>query len=287
MPIGRCLPIAGLLAAAMPAAAQTPAADLLAKAHAAFEQNRLQESHWNWTTTQNHSLLDGNGREVRQLPSVTVESVIRQDGTRCVAVTSWGDGVPPYKMNEDADTRCGGQDPIEPPLRVEALLQSGRAKQLDGTTIALLHDRARVHDQRPEVRCTASIEGTVHLDPATYFPVRIEGKIVDTGCQSDTWSELHYGGDPVRTPSKRGLFKGTSFRLEFALQADKYGNPANSYWISTAQHWNRPFGEIAGIIYFNRRFAVNVRNAAWVTDTKTTAQEFGVQSQTRFDTIPK
>ncbi len=280
------LVLAGWIAAVVPARAQT-AAELLAKARAAFEQNRRLESHWNWTTSQTHVLLGAGGKELRQLPAVVVESVIRSDGRRCNAVVSWGDGVPPYKVNEDPDVRCGGQDPVDPPLRIEALLAAVNTKLIDNTTIAIRRDRALTHDSRPEVRCTASVEGKVRLDPATNFPVLLEGKLVDSGCESDTWAELHYNGDPVKMPSRRGLFRGTSFRLEFALQPDKYGNAANSYWICTEQHWERPFNQIAGIIYFNRRFEVDVKNASWVTDSHTTAQEFGVQSLTHFEIIPK
>jgi hypothetical protein len=287
MTAGRLYAFAGLLAAAVPAMAQPAAADLLEKAQAAFDRNREQEPHWNWTTIQNHTVTDRAGHILRRLPDVMVESVIRQDGRRCNAVLSWGDGVAPYKLNEDADVRCGGQDPVEPPLRVESLLRSLKVKLVDSYTIAIRHDKARVHDSRPEVRCTASVEGTVQLDPATYFPVHLEGTLVDTGCEGDTWAELHYGGEPVKLTSHRGLLKGTSFRLDFALQRDKYGNPANSYWIPTGQHWNRPFPEAAGVVYYNRRFEVNLRNAAWVTDSRTAAQEFGVQSLTRFDTVPK
>ena len=279
--------LAGLLLAALPAIAQPSAAELLASARAAFESNRRQESHWNWTTEQTHALLDRSGRTVRQLPAVTVESVIRQDGRRCNAVVSWGDGVAPYKLNEDADTRCSGQDPVDPPLRVESLLESAKIQLVDRFTIAIHHDKALVGDSRPEVRCTASVEGKVRLDPATLFPIHLEGKLVDTGCEGETWTELHYGDQPVKMPSRRGLFKGTSFRMEYALQPDKYGKPENSYWISTEQHWDRPFSFIVGIIYFNRRFEVNQKSAAWVTDSRTVAQEFGVQTNTHFDTIPK
>ncbi|MDR3700508.1 MAG: hypothetical protein P4L56_12770 [Candidatus Sulfopaludibacter sp.] len=287
MTAGRLYALAGLLATAVPAIAQPSAADLLEKARAALDRNHEQEPHWNWTTIQNHTLTDRAGHTLRRLPDVTVESVIRQDGRRCNAVLSWGDGVAPYKLNEDADVRCSGQDPVEPPLRVESLLRSLKVKLVDSYTIAIRHDKARVHDPRPEVRCTASVEGTVRLDPATFFPVHLEGTLVDTGCEGETWAELHYGGDPVKMMSHRGLLKGTSFRLEFALQPDKYGHPANSYWISTGQHWNRPFTEAAGVVYNNRRFEVNLKNASWVTDSRTTAQEFGVQSLTRFDTVPK
>jgi hypothetical protein len=71
---------------------ETPAA-LLAKAAAAFERNFNQEKHWSWTTTEHRAVSGRDGQVLQPLPSVTVESVIRSDGRRCIAVLSWGDGV--------------------------------------------------------------------------------------------------------------------------------------------------------------------------------------------------
>ncbi len=288
MPIRRCFPLAGFLLAAVPAIAQGPsAADLLAKAQAAFGRNHEQEKHWNWTTTQSQAVLNSSGREQQRLPDVTVESVIRQDGRRCNAVLSWGDGVAPYKLNEDADARCSGQDPVEPPLRIEELLKSAKASLVDGVTVAIHHDKARVQAVAPEVRCTASVEATIRLDPATSFPMHLEGKLVDSGCESQTWTELHYGEQSLTRPIPRALSKGTTFRIEFVLHPDRYGNASNSYWISTEQHWNAPISSAGGIVCFNRRFALTpvVKNGFLVREMRTTAQEFGAQSH--LDTVPK
>lgn len=290
MPIRRCLLLAGFLLAAVPAIAQGPSAtDLLAKAQAAVDRNREQEKHWNWTTTQTQAVLNSSGREQQRLPDVTVESVIRQDGRRCNAVLAWGDGVAPYKLNEDADARCSGQDPVEPPLRLEELLKSGKASLVDPVTVAIHHDRARVRAAAPEVRCTASVEATIRFDPVTSFPTHVEGRLVDSGCESVTWAELHYGEQSLMRPIPRALFKGTTFRLEFALQPDRYGNAANSYWISTEQHWSAPIASAGGIVCFNRRFALTpvVKNGFMVREMRTTAQEFVVKSLTHFDSVPK
>jgi hypothetical protein len=280
----------GLLLAAIPAIGQVPsAADLLAKAQSAFDRNLAQEKHWNWTTTQIHTVLDGSGRELLRLPDVTVESVIRQDGRRCNAVLSWGDGVAPYKLNEDADARCRGQDPVEPPLRVASLLQSAKASLAGDATIAIHHDKAHVHDAAPEARCTASVEATIRLDPATFFPMYLEGQLVDSGCESDTVVELHYEDQPVTRTTRRALFKDTTFRIAFTRQPDKSGDPSKSYWISTEQHWTKPIQNAAGIIVFNRRFDLQpvAKSRVIVEESRTTAQEFGAHSLTRFDTIPK
>lgn len=282
-----------LLASVSGTAHAQTAGELLAKARAALEENGKREPHWNWTSTESTVVLNGSGREQQRLPVVTVESVIRKDGRRCNAVLSWGDGVPPYKLNEDADARCSGQDPVEPPLSVRSLLNSANAALLDTSgdfyLIAIHQDKARLRDAQHEVRCTASVQGVIKLDRATMFPMHVEGKLVDSGCESSTPAELHYGEEPITKPVPRALFKGTTFRMDFSLQQDRYGNPANSYWISTSQHWNGPVGKAAGVIVHNRRFALIpvLKSGFLIKDIETTAQEFGVQSSTRFDSIPK
>src|SRR5579871_3977202 len=146
-----------LLLIVRPVAAQRlSAVDLLAKAREAFQRNIEHQDHWNWTTTENRVVVDRTGHAVQNLPWVTVESVIRKDGRRCNAVLAWGDGVEPYKLNEDADARCAGQEPTEPPFRVESLLQSAKVKLGPGAPAALTllveHDKSRVHDPQHDVR---------------------------------------------------------------------------------------------------------------------------------------
>src|SRR5690348_8462523 len=60
--------------------AQTESASaVMAKAAAAVERNLLQEKHWNWTTVENRRMVAADGHVLEELPSVTVESVIRAD----------------------------------------------------------------------------------------------------------------------------------------------------------------------------------------------------------------
>ena len=283
-----------LLLAAAPVLAQVPTAEhLLAKARAALEENGKREKHWNWTSTESTVVQNSSHAEVKRLPKVTVESVIRKDGSRCTAVLSWGDGTEPYKLSEDADARCAGQDPVAAPLSVDALLSSAKAKiiELSDTyyQVVVLHDRGRVHDPRPDVRCTASVEAIVKIDRATWFPVHLEGTVMDSGCESETTAEIHYGEQQLSERSKRALFKGTTFQMDFTLQQDKYGNPANSYWICAAQHWSAPVSKAGAVVSHNRRIPLNpvLRSGFLVKDIQTAAQEFGVQSSTRFDSIPK
>ena len=42
----------------------------------------------------------------------------------------------------------------------------------------------------------------------------------------------------TRQPMVSQFRKGASFRVVYALQKDKFDNPANSFWISTEQHYD-------------------------------------------------
>jgi hypothetical protein len=205
-----------LLAAAIAHAEGDTAVGLMAKAAAAYERNLRQEKHWNWYTTENRVVAGGDGRVLNRLPDVVVESVIRNDGRRCVAVSSWGDGVEPYALSADAETRCGDQEQMRSPLRLESLLRSRRVKLLsrsaDAITLAIQVNRALLHDSDQDVRCTASTQATVKLDPATWFPLHVEGEIVESGCEGKTTPQLHYGQEHRQGPAQRLLRKGTSFR---------------------------------------------------------------------------
>ena len=287
----RIIPL--LLAAAANAQADT-AAGVMAKAAAAYESNLLQEKHWNWTTTENRVVMGRDGRVLNRLPDVVVESVIRSDGRRCVAVLSWGDGVEPYAISADADTRCGDQEQIRSPLRLDSLLRSRRVKMAtrsaDAVTLAIQANKALLHDTDLDVRCTASVQATVKLDPVTWFPLQVEGEIVESGCEGETTPQLRYGEEPRLGAARRLLRKGTSFRLDYALEADKFGHPENTFWISVAQHWSRPFLDHSGaVIFWNRRFDLdpNISGRRMILDTRTIAREFGADSQMRLDTVPK
>jgi hypothetical protein len=287
----RLIPL--LLAAAAHAQVET-GAGLMAKAAAAYERNLLQEKHWNWTTTESRTVVGRDGRVLDRLPEVVVESVIRGDQRRCVAVLSWGDGVEPFALRADADTRCGDQEQMRSPLRLESLLRSRRVKMIslstEVITLAIQPNKALLHDSDQDVRCTASVQATVKLDPATWFPLHVEGEIVESGCEGETTPQLHYGDESRDRPARRLLRKGTSFRLDFALQADKFRHPENSFWICEAQHWSRPFLDHSGaVIFWNRRFDLdpNISGRKMILDTRTIAREFGTDSQMHFETVPK
>jgi hypothetical protein len=285
--------LAFLLAAAIPSAcaADSQASAALAKAVAAFESNLAKQKHWNWTITETRGLLDKSGKSVVAFPPVTSESVIRSNGRRCNAVTAWGDGREPYMKDADADERCQAYDALGTPFDVAILLKSANARlqPRTGSTIAIavLPDKTKLHAPEYAIRCAASIKATIELDPAGYFPVSIEGEVAESGCDSTFVPVVHYE-TASRQPMVGQFRKGAAFLVKYALQKDRFENPENSYWISVTQHYLQPWNSEAKLLYYwGRQFRVFPNHATHlVKDVKTTAQEFGVGSQLRFDKEP-
>ena len=269
-------------------AADSGAAGLLAKALAAFQGNSANQKHWNWKISETRALADKSGTTVHVFPSVTSESVIRSDGRRCNAVTAWGDGRPPYLKDADADERCQAYDALGTPFDVAFLLKSVNAAIIRQTpsaiTLSVLPDKSRLKSARFDERCAASIKAAIDLDPATLFPVRIEGEVVESGCDGQFIPVLH-DGSVSRQPVTSQFRKGATFRVTYALQRDKFDNPANSYWITVTQHYSQPWNRESRLLYYwGREFRVPPNNGArLVKDITTAAQEFGAGSTLRFD----
>jgi hypothetical protein len=269
------------------AAAAQDAPELMAKARAAFLENRSQERYWIWTTTTTRSILDKSGKTLETLPSVTVESPIRSDGRRCNAVVAWGDGVEPYLKNAAAEERCKVEEEAPPVIRMEAVLESGHASVQARTnseiTLAIHPD-----NQAREARCEGSLEGTIGLDPETYFPKRVDLRVVTDGCaQKVSQFEEHYGGSTVKAAG--GYLKGTQIRFEYALQKDKSGSASCDFWIAAHRRAVQPFPKnITGILISGRRFKLSSKGAErqGVTEVSTTATETSAESMLKFD-VPK
>ena len=279
--------LAFFLAFAFPAVAQD-AASFLAKAAAAFENNQHNEKHWNWTIVEIRQLLNKSGEVLQKFPSVTSESVIRSNGRRCNALTAWGDGRQPYMKDADPDERCQAFNAIGTPFQVELLLKSATARVLDQSAstvrISILPDRALLKAPDYAIRCAASIKAIIELDAATFFPGRIEGEVTESGCNGEFQPVVHYE-TVTRQPMVSQFRKGASFRVAYALQKDKFDTPANSFWISTEQHYVQPWNSDARVLYYWGRQVPVTRTTghSLVKDIKTTAQEFGAGSQLRFD----
>uniref|UniRef100_Q027V6 Uncharacterized protein n=1 Tax=Solibacter usitatus (strain Ellin6076) TaxID=234267 RepID=Q027V6_SOLUE len=278
-----------LFAVALPAAgADAAAAALLAKSVAAFQKNLARQKQWNWTIFETRALTDKAGKTVQTMPSVTSESIIRSDGRRCNAVTAWGDGREPYLKNAGADERCQAYNAIGTPFDVAALLTSSNAglvrRTASAIVISVLPVKSKIKSPNFAVRCAASLKATVELDPASLFPLSIEGDVAESGCDSQFVPVVHEGA-ATREPMVSQFRKGAAFRVTYALQKDKFDNPENSYWISVTQHYSQPWNKDSRLLYYwGRQFRVPPNNASrMVKDIKTTAQEFGAGSQLRFD----
>jgi hypothetical protein len=280
--------LAFFLAAAFPAAAQESAAALLAKAVLAFENNQKNEKQWNWKIVETRQLLNKSGETIQSFPSVTSESVIRSNGRRCNALTAWGDGRAPYMKDADPDERCQAFNALGTPFEVALLLKSTNAKLIDQSgsaiRISVLPDRSRTKSSDYSIRCAASIKAIIQLDPATFFPIRIDGEVAESGCDGEFQPVVHYE-TVTRQPMVSQFRKGASFRVAYALQKDKFDNPANSFWISSEQHYSQPWNADARVLYYWGRQVPVTRTTGHrlVKDIKTTAQEFGAGSLLRFD----
>lgn len=268
-------------------AAAQDAGELLAKAVTAFESNQQNEKHWNWSIVETRHIENRSGATVESFPSVTSESVIRNNGHRCNALTEWGDGLEPYMKGAEPDQRCQAFNALGTPFNVTLMLSSTQAKIAGRTAsairIALQPDPSKSKSKNYDERCAASLKATVELDAETYFPMSIEGEVAGSGCDGSFQPVIHYASYD-RRPMISQFRKGATFRIVYQRQEDKFGNPANSYWISTVQHYVQPWDSDSRILFYWGR-QISVRNTTgrhMVKDVKTTAQEFGAGSQLVF-----
>jgi hypothetical protein len=275
------------------AAADSDASALLAKARSAFIENRAHERHWTWTTTTTRSIIDKHDNVLEQIPSVTVESPIRSDGKRCNAVLAWGDGREPYLANADADARCTVEQESQDPFRVEALLASShvkiRSRSGAAITLAIEVDKAAMASSDPTRRCVGSVQATVQIDPATFYPTHIEVKAVESGCEQQILAQNHYDDHPV-TPAVSAFRKGSVLRLEYGLQRAKAGNAGNDYWICAHRHVVNPMrGNTRALIVWGRRIELTSfgGDRSIVVDATTVANELATESTLKFETETK
>ncbi|HXB71874.1 MAG TPA: hypothetical protein VNY05_26790 [Candidatus Acidoferrales bacterium] len=282
------LTAACLLAAASHVALADEAAAMLAKAAEAYRSNQQRQEHWNWNIHETRKLLDKAGNALQTFPSVTSESIIRTGGKRCNAILAWGDGKTPYMVDADPDARCQAMDAIRPPFQVEAVLRSSKVLQspsAGGITLAISPDKSKLRDPDFDVRCAASIRATVRLEPATFFPVLLEGEVVESGCDLKSNPVTQYTAVQAG-PASSTFRKSARFHMEYVLQKDRFQNPANSFWICARQEFDQPWNSDAHYLYYwGRQLAVRNASAGhrFIKEIKTTAREFGAETQLRFD----
>lgn len=273
-------------AATISTRAADDAAALLTGAVEVFRQNQSKEKHWNWQTIETRELVDRSGKPVQTFPSVTAESLIQSDGRRCNAVVAWGDGRKPYLADANSDERCQAMDAITPPFPPFGVLLNHRAtvtaRSASSITIAVEPDKSKLKDRDDTVRCGASIRAQVTLDAATFFPTRIEGEVVESGCDS-TFRAVSQYETLTRGPMTSMFRKSAVFWVEWSLQKDKTGDPGKSFWIASAQHYSQPWNSDSGVLYYWGRQLRVLRNGhRLLKDMKTTAQEFVVGSDLVF-----
>jgi hypothetical protein len=265
------------------AAPHQDAPALLAKAIAAFERNQQQEIHWNWNADETRTLLGKGGAVLQKLPDVTVESVIRNDGRRCNAVSAWGDGTPPYLLGSDPESRCQATEAFHPGFDVAELLKGSHVRLASrppkATVLTILPDKERMRSDDPGVRCAASIRATVELDPETSFPREIRGEVTESGCDRSAALPLYYGqAEAVNT--RTSFRKGAVFRVKYELQADKFQAPEHSFWIRVIEHYDMPLPAARGnMVYWGRSVPMTAGNSQRIVkESRTTAREFGTQT---------
>jgi hypothetical protein len=273
---------------ALPAAAavDSEAVALLAKSVAAFEHNLENEKHWNWTISETRDLVDKSGNTLQRFPAVQSESIIMGTGRRCNAVTAWGDHHAVFLKDAPPEERCQAYNALGTPFQVALLLKSAKARITGRTsgaiTIAVDPDKPRQKDPDYAIRCAASIEAVIALDSATSFPLRIEGKVVDSGCDANFMPVMHDTAI-LRTPMATNFHKGSTFRVVYELQKDRFDNAANGFWITTEQHYDQPMSEFTVLYFWGRQFPIRVQGGRrLVKHVTTAAQEFGAGSQLTF-----
>ena len=274
-------------------AASDDAHALLAKAHAAYVEDRARSRYWNWTTTTTRAIIDKDGNVLQQIPSVTVESPIRSDGKRCNALLAWGDGLQPYLANAAADQRCKVEEELVDVFQMETLLQARQVRiarrSRETIVVSVRADSSMARSDDPFQRCIGSLEGHIELDPATWFPKHVVLKAAGRGCEQQVPVVNHYDAVPVRAASST-LSKGSILEHEYELQKYKTGNTAKNYWALVRSHSVRPLPPSATtLIVWGRRIPIEVptRDCRAVIDGLTTVSELSAESVLRIETEAK
>ena len=231
---------------------------LLSKARDAYNANRERDRHWNWTTTTHRSIVSASGRELEHLPAVTVESPIQTDGKRCNAVLAWGDGREPYLAGAAADDRCRVEQEIRELLNERSILESARVRVRSRSprsiVLAVSRDPAAMFSPDRFARCTASVEGTIQLDPVSYYPTIFDLEVTGSGCEQQVPVVNHYDGPQVSTAVST-FRRGAHVLWEYVLQKDKSGDATRDYWICVRRHSVRPLSDDARVLLvWGRRF---------------------------------
>jgi hypothetical protein len=273
------------------AAVGQDAGGLLAKAHTAFVENSAHARFWNWTVVSTRTIMGKDGKVLEELPSVTVESPIRSDGKRCNAVLAWGDGREAYLANASADERCAVEKEQTDLLPLTELLESKQVKVRSRTestiTLAIREDKASMESADPVKRCVASVEATIEIDAASFFPKGIDIRVPSANCeQKHVTATDHYDGAVLHNVMN-GYMKGTHLRLDYEALRDKGGDALKDYWLCTKRYSERPLQKSStGIVVSGRLFELKSRGAdrLMIIDGSATGSELSAESVLKFAT---
>ena len=261
---------------------------LLAKSRSAYLENRERARYWNWTNTTTRTIVDKDGIVLEQLPSVTVESPIRSDGKRCNAVLAWGDGQKPYLADADADARCTVEQEAPDAFREEIFLETRQVKMQSRTTSAITlrirKDPEALKSTDPLRRCAGAMEGTVRLDPVSFFPMVLDLTVAGSECELRMGAVNHYDDAPVSS-AVSSLRKGATIHREYELQRDRSGNASKDFWISVRSHSLRPLRDNArNLIFWGRRFELQKiqKDRRVSVEASTTASELAAEATLKF-----
>lgn len=267
------------------------AATVLSKARAAYIENRERERFWTWTTVSERSVVGRGDQVLEKLPSVTVESPIRSDGKRCNAILAWGDGVEPYLANASADERCAVEAEVKNTFQMEAFLGASHVKIAARTesaiTLAIREDKAAMESEDLVTRCVSSAQGTVEVDPATFFPKKISVTIPGEACVLKRVTATNHYDDTVMKNLTSGFTKGTRLQFEYERQRDKSGNAKKDFWIATHNWSVRPLQNGANAVLISgRRFTLTSSGSyrSMLLDGRTAAAELTAESLIKFET---
>lgn len=267
------------------------ASALLAKARSAFERNTPQDRYWIWSAVTKRSVIDKDGKLLEELPSVTIETLIRPDGRRCNAVTAWGDGLAPFLENASAEERCQVLEEIPSVLQIPAILEKEHAKvqsiKENEITLAIRPDKRPAGGTDEVKRCAGAIQGTIVLDKATAFPKRVNLTVTTNACwMKPAPFEEHYLSG--RMMGRAGLVKGTHIESEYELQKDKTGDASRDFWISVHRVQTQAVTKGMAFSISGRLLKLTSTgpDRQMVVETNTAATEVSAESTVKFE-IPK
>jgi hypothetical protein len=282
------LTLAGGLAAQAQARANSPQW-LLAQAADAFGRNQRQEHSWTKSSREVWSVTDGRGRALQQFPTVTIESVVRNDGTRCNAVVAWSDGVPGHLLQAEEQTRCESvRDTASDKFDVAALLTDRLVKRESQSAAAIVltvfPDVRRPRSPDLRIRCAAAIRATVVLDPATFFPRHIDGQVMDDGCDETAPPPPTYYGEPPAAGTVGSTFrKGSTFAYDYEEQKDRFSSASASFWLLARWRYDQRIDWRRGdaLFYWGREveFVAPSRGERLIVVAQVTAEQFGATSK--------